>query len=86
LNVPALIVQGTTDRQVPVSDALLLADADRSAALRIIEGMNHVLKDVPPDPDLQDRSESDPTLPIDKQLVAAVADFINPPNRRRPVR
>ncbi len=86
LNIPVLIVQGTTDRQVPVSDALLLAEADHSATLRIIDGMNHVLKDVPPDPDAQDRSESDPTLPIDKQLVTAAGDFINPPIRRRAVR
>ena len=86
LAVPMLIVQGTTDINVGVSDAMLLADADRSAALRIIEGMNHFLKDVPLDPEAQERSESDPTLPIDELLVSAVGDFISPQVRRRAVR
>jgi pimeloyl-ACP methyl ester carboxylesterase len=87
LTVPTLVVHGTTDTEVPIGDATLLADASRSASLRIISGMNHVLKDVPrDDDDAQNRSYSDPTLPIDAALVAAVGDFINPPIRRRVVR
>ncbi len=86
LLVPVLIVQGTTDIQISVDDAMLLSDAKRSAALRIIDGMNHILKDVPPDFDTQIASYNNPTLPIDKLLVAAIGDFINPPIRRRAVR
>jgi len=86
LLVPVLIVQGTTDIQISVDDAMLLSDANRSAALRIIDGMNHILKDVPPDFDTQIASYNNPTLPIDKLLVMAVGDFINPPIRRRVVR
>jgi hypothetical protein len=81
-----ILSHGTTDTEVPISDATLLADANRSASLRIIPGMNQVLKDVPLDDDeAQNRSYYDPTLPIDA-LVAAIGDFIKPPIRRRVVR
>jgi len=87
LTVPTLVIHGTTGTEVPVSDATLLADANRSASLRIIPEMNHVLKDVPlDDGEAQNRSYSDPTLPIDAVLVAAIGDFIKPPIRRRVVR
>jgi hypothetical protein len=87
LQVPTLVLHGTTDIQIPMSDAFLLAAGNRSATLRLIVGMNHVMKDVPlDDDDAQDRSYSDPTLPIDAALVAAIGDFINPAIRRRAVR
>jgi len=87
LQVPTLVIHGTTDTKIPISDAFLLAGGNRSATLRLIPGMNHVLKDVPlDDDDAQDRSYFDPTLPIDAALVAAIGDFINPPIRRRVVR
>jgi len=44
LEVPVLILQGTTDLQVHVEDAKLLAKAKPDAKLRIFDGMNHVLK------------------------------------------
>jgi pimeloyl-ACP methyl ester carboxylesterase len=87
LQVPTLVIHGTTDTEVPLSDAFLLAGGNRLAVLRLIPGMNHVLKDVPvDDDDAQNRSYYDPTLPIDAALVAAIGDFINPPIRRRVVR
>jgi len=87
LQVPTLVLHGTTDTEVPISDAFLLAAGNRSAVLRLIPGMNHMLKDVPlDDDDAQNRSYYDPTLPIDAALVAAIGDFINPPIRRRAVR
>ncbi len=45
--VPALIVQGTTDIQVTVAEAEALKAARPDAQLAIMEGMNHVLKQVP---------------------------------------
>jgi uncharacterized protein len=83
--VPVLIVHGTTDIQVPVDDAMLLSNANRAAELEIVSGMNHILKDVPNDLDKELRSYSDPTLPIDPNLVLTVSSFISPPLRRRAV-
>lgn len=77
LTVPVLIVQGTTDIQVPVSEAQALKMAQPDAELRIIEGMNHVLKAVPLDPEQQNASYSDPTLPIVPELVEGISQFIH---------
>lgn len=86
LHVPVLIVQGTTDIQVSVDDAMRLAAANSSATLRIIDGMNHVFKDVPLDDAAQNRSYVDPTLPIDRTLVAVIASFLDAQPRQRAVR
>jgi pimeloyl-ACP methyl ester carboxylesterase len=45
LNKPILIIQGTTDIQVSVSDADKLASANKKSQKQIIEGMNHILKE-----------------------------------------
>jgi pimeloyl-ACP methyl ester carboxylesterase len=82
LQVPVLVVQGTTDIQVSEQDARLLAAADPRARLVIVNGMNHVLKLVPPDMNQQLKSYSDPTLPIVPQLVTAVASFVKNVQRR----
>jgi hypothetical protein len=44
LEIPVRIVQGTTDLQVPVDNAKRLGAAKKDATLRLIDGMNHVLK------------------------------------------
>ena len=82
LGVPVLIVQGSTDIQVAVKDARLLAAADPKATLAIIDGMNHVLKMVPADQGAQIRSYSDPTLPVAPPLVDAIATFVAGVHRR----
>jgi uncharacterized protein len=76
LTVPVLIVQGTTDLQVSVSEAQALKIAKPDAELRIIEGMNHVLKAVPLDPKQQNASYSEPTLPVVPELVEGISQFI----------
>ena len=83
LTVPVLIVQGTTDIQVPVSEAQALKMAKPDAELRIIEGMNHVLKAVPLDPEQQNASYSDPTLPVVPELVDGISQFIHSSGIRR---
>jgi len=82
LTVPVLIVQGTTDIQVSVQDAHNLSTAVPRAQAVIIDGMNHVLKLVPPDMNAQMKSYSDPSLPVAPQLVDAVATFVNGLPRR----
>lgn len=75
-NAPALVVQGTTDIQVSVGDAERLAEGNPEAELALIDGMNHVLKMVPPDSALQLASYGDPALPISAELVERVAAFL----------
>ncbi|WP_286194491.1 alpha/beta fold hydrolase [Synechococcus sp. CCY 0621] len=83
LTIPALIVQGTTDIQVPVSEAKALKTAKPDAELRMIEGMNHVLKAVSLDPKQQNASYSDPTLPVVPELVEGISQFIHARERLR---
>jgi pimeloyl-ACP methyl ester carboxylesterase len=72
---PALIVHGTTDLQVSLTDAQTLAAAKPDARLVIIEGMNHVLKAVSGDSQAQLPSYSDPALPVVPALIEAVAEL-----------
>jgi uncharacterized protein len=83
LTAPVLIVQGTTDIQVPVSEAQALKMAKPDAELRIIEGMNHVLKAVPLDPEQQNASYSEPTLPVVPEIVEGISQFIHSSGMRR---
>lgn len=76
LSIPTLILQGTTDIQVSVQDARLLARAKPSAKLLLIEGMNHILKEVPPEHDKQIASYSDPSLPVAPRLIEESSAFV----------
>jgi hypothetical protein len=77
LSIPVLITRGTTDIQVSVQDAKLLSQARPSAKVVFVEGMNHVLKDVPTDAQQQIKSYSDPSLPVDVKLIDAIAGIVN---------
>jgi len=76
LTMPVLILQGTTDIQASVSEANLLAGANPKAKLVVIEGMNHILKEVPEGRDKQIASYSDPSLPLAAKLVDEISHFI----------
>ncbi len=72
VKVPTLLVQGDTDFQVLVSDAIALAKAKPDASLCVIAGMNHQFKDAPTG-DIT--SYKDPSLPLDATLVAALVSY-----------
>jgi pimeloyl-ACP methyl ester carboxylesterase len=77
MSVPILVVQGTTDLQVTVEDAKLLACGNRRATLTIIEDMNHVMKHTAETTLAgQARCYSDPAVPIEPRLVEAVGGFL----------
>jgi hypothetical protein len=75
LTTPTLIVQGTTDIQVPVVEAGALGRARPGAQVKLVDGMNHVLKIVT-DPSKQLASYSDPSLPIAAALPEAIITFV----------
>jgi pimeloyl-ACP methyl ester carboxylesterase len=76
IKLPVLILQGTTDIQVSVDDAKLLAAAKPDAKLVILDGVNHVLKTAPPARAANVATYSDPHLPLASGVVDAVADFL----------
>jgi fermentation-respiration switch protein FrsA (DUF1100 family) len=75
---PVLVVQGTTDIQVGVADARILAAARSGANLAVIEGMNHVLRHVVPDRAANVATYRDPNLPLHPALVPRLTEFLRP--------
>jgi len=75
LNIPVLILQGSTDLQVLVADAENLRKAKPTAKYYIIEGMNHVLKNSSADRNENLATYNNPKLPIDTDLCAAIIQF-----------
>jgi uncharacterized protein len=76
LTIPLLIIQGTTDIQVTVNDAKLLANSNIRAKLVLMDHMNHVLKDA--DADLQKNmaTYNNPDLPLKTLLVEEMVNFV----------
>lgn len=77
LTIPTLIIQGTTDIQVPIEHANLLSVANPKAQKVIIENMNHVLKDCKS----SDMAEQMPTysnksIPLNKEIGKVIINFI----------
>ena len=77
LNIPVLITQGTTDIHVTRRDVELLSNANPSAKVFLVDGMNHVLKSVSRDREKQVVSYSDPKLPVTPGLIDEIARFIS---------
>lgn len=75
--IKTLVIHGTTDIQTSVRDAKILADAT-GGTLKIIEGINHVLKKAPENQLLNIRTYGDPDLPISPEVVEAIAEFVEP--------
>ena len=76
LNIPVLIIQGTTDLQVTVNDATILKNSNPDAELKIIDGMNHILKDAPIDQEKNLKTYSNPKLPLSYMFRECLINFI----------
>ncbi|MDO1558242.1 alpha/beta fold hydrolase [Brevundimonas sp. 2R-24] len=76
LEVPILVVQGTTDLQTSVADAQRLTAAREGIELRLFEGVNHVLKVAPAERTANLATYSNPDLPLAPGLAEAVGEFI----------
>jgi len=76
LEIPVLILQGTTDIQIGVTDAEMLAEANQKAEVVIIDGMNHVFKESELDRLINLQTYSQPDLPIVPEMITAVVEFI----------
>lgn len=70
-----LVLQGDRDLQVSVDDARKL-DSVRNTELRIIGGMNHVLKDAPEDRAGNLATYADPSLPLSKDVIRRIRNFV----------
>jgi len=73
---PVMIIQGTTDLQVTVGDARKLAAGRPDAQLRIIEGMNHVLRAASMDRAENVATYANPALPLKPELMPMLQAFV----------
>ena len=76
LNMPILIVQGSTDIQIEVNDALILHKAAKNSRLEIIDGMNHVFRQASDNRLLNLQTYGNPELPIDNNMINIISEFI----------
>lgn len=79
IKLPVLIVQGTHDIQVGVSDANSLSAALPAAKLLLIDGMNHILRDAPSDKSANIATYNQPSLPLNAKIVPAIVAFLLSP-------
>jgi pimeloyl-ACP methyl ester carboxylesterase len=79
LRIPVLIVQGTTDLQVTMTDAEKLTDALPKATFEMVQDMNHVLKNCKSKEQAEQMATyRDASLPLNEDLVKSVVAFVNP--------
>ncbi|MBU3099718.1 MULTISPECIES: alpha/beta fold hydrolase [Clostridium] len=76
LNIPVLIIQGSTDLQVTVDDAMILKNSNPDAVLKIIDGMNHILKDAPIEQEKNLKTYSNPKLPLSSMFKESLINFM----------
>lgn len=75
LNMPILVINGSTDLQVSVADAQRLHISNPKAELVIVNGMNHVLKDSSAQPQENNATYSNPDLPLSAKFRKSICDF-----------
>jgi uncharacterized protein len=76
LDIPILILQGNTDIQVTLKQAEMLHACKPNASYKIIDGMNHILKQAPLDRAKNIATYSEVLLPLMPELINELAKFI----------
>ncbi|WP_323788121.1 alpha/beta hydrolase [Psychroserpens sp.] len=76
LEVPTLIISGSKDLQVPVSEAELLKSASPEATFKIIEDMNHVLFIIEGKELENSKSYNESFRSISSELITEVVTFL----------
>lgn len=76
LKVPVLIIQGSSDIQVRVDDARRLSLASPKSKLIVIDKMNHILRTVEGDRQVNLETYNNAALPLADGLVKEITEFI----------
>lgn len=80
--VATLVMQGTADLQVDMSDATRLTESRRGIRLVRLDGVNHVLKLAPlDDRQLNLSTYTDPAVAISPAVATAIVEFIRASTR-----
>ncbi|MCR9183071.1 MAG: lysophospholipase [Flavobacteriaceae bacterium] len=77
LDIPVLILNGTEDIQTDVEEARLLHQSKPLAEMYLIEGMNHIFKEITKGDTIENaKSYNEPQRPIMPELVERITVFI----------
>ena len=76
LDIPVLVVNGSTDLQVSVQDAQKLQISTENSELLIVEGMNHVLKQSSANRGENMATYSNPDLPLHPKFKKGLISFM----------
>lgn len=76
LNIPVLIIQGSTDLQTNLKDAEILKDAYSSSNLIVLKDMNHVFKESSDDMMTNLATYSNPELPLHPKLTKTMVTWL----------
>jgi fermentation-respiration switch protein FrsA (DUF1100 family) len=76
VNCPVLVIQGTTDLQITVEGATEMSRNALKPSLKIIEGMNHVLRTSTIDVNANMATYNNPTLPLHPDLIGVIKEFL----------
>ncbi len=76
LDIPVMIIDGTSDLQVSQEEAELLLIGNPKATHKTIENMNHVLRIIQGDALENSKSYNLPQLPISNEVSEVIVEFI----------
>jgi pimeloyl-ACP methyl ester carboxylesterase len=80
LGIPILIIQGSTDLQITVQGASEMSNNSDFASLKIIEGMNHVLRKSSSEATENMATYNHTELPLHNELIEEIKTFLNSSN------
>ena len=76
LEIPILVIQGTTDLQISLEDAENLAESNSRAILMIVSNMNHMFRTSSEDINENFRTYGDASLPLTEGFMSSIVSFI----------
>jgi len=76
IEIPTLVIGGTTDIQVPAKDAKELAENFQNGDYAIIENMNHILKTIADIGLENQKTYMNPNLPLSEELKSELETFL----------
>lgn len=76
LTIPILILNGTKDLQVSINEAQLLKEASKSAEIKLIDKMNHVLHIIEGDEQENAKSYNNHSGIVSEELINTIVKFI----------
>jgi alpha-beta hydrolase superfamily lysophospholipase len=77
LQIPVLVVNGTSDIQVSEEQAQKLAESNENSELAILDQMNHIFRKIETkDRLVNTKSYNEPNLPLHPELVSILTEFV----------